>query len=57
MKYKVIKRYRDLKLKKVLTIGEEVEIKDNQRAQQLIDLGIIQKKRGRKSERKAKKKY
>lgn len=57
MKYKVIKRYRDLNLKKVLTIGEEVEIKDNQRAQQLIDLGIIQKKRGRKSERKAKKKY
>ena len=57
MKYKVIKRYRDLNLKKVLTIGEQVEIKDNQRAQQLIDLGIIQKKRGRKSERKAKKKY
>lgn len=57
MKYKVIKRYRDLNLKKVLTIGEEVEIRDNQRAQQLIDLGIIQKKRGRKSERKAKKKY
>lgn len=57
MKYKVIKRYRDLNLKKVLTIGEEIEIKDNQRAQQLIDLGIIQKKRGRKSERRAKKKY
>lgn len=57
MKYKVIKRYRDVNLKKVLTIGEDVEIKDNQRAQQLIDLGIIQKKRGRKSERKAKKKY
>lgn len=57
MKYKVIKRYRDLNLKKVLTIGEEVEIKDNQRAQQLIDLGIVQKKRGRKSERRAKKKY
>ena len=53
MKYKVNKRYRDSELNRVVKIGEEIELHDLQRAEQLIGAGLVEainvpKKRGRK---------
>ena len=57
MKYKAIRRFRDSLKGKVYNIGDELTITDEERGQYLVDLGMVQKKRGRKSERKAKKKH
>ena len=57
MKYKAIKRFRDSLKGKVYNIGDELTITDEERGQYLVELGMVQKKRGRKSERSTKKKH
>jgi len=57
MKYKAIKRFRDSLKGKVYNIGDELTVTDEKRGQYLVDLGMVQKKRGRKSERSTKKKH
>lgn len=47
MRYKAVKRYRDSKLERVITVGEEIKISDKQRADQLLRAGYIEKKKGR----------
>ena len=47
MRYKSLKRYRDSDLERVVIIGEEIEITDKQRADQLLRAGYIEKKKGR----------
>ena len=67
MKFTIIKRYLDSELKRVLNVGDELELTDLQRARQLQAAGIIdediliaevkpKKKRGRpKNDKGAKK--
>jgi hypothetical protein len=57
MKYKVIRRFRDCLKGKVYNIGDELTVTDEERGQYLVNLGLLQKKRGRKSERSTKKKH
>jgi len=47
MRYKSLKRYRDSDLERVVIVGEEIEITDKQRADQLLRAGYIEKKKGR----------
>ena len=41
MKFTIIKRYLDSELKRVLNVGDELELTDLQRARQLQAAGII----------------
>jgi len=41
MIYTIIKRYRDAELKRVLNVGEEIDLKNTQRVKELKDAGCI----------------
>lgn len=43
MKFTIIKRYLDSELKRVLNVGDELELTDLQRARQLQAAGMIDK--------------
>ncbi len=43
MKFTIIKRYLDSQLKRVLNVGDKLELTDLQRARQLQAVGIIDK--------------
>ena len=41
MKYTIIKRYKDIALNRVFNLGEEIEIKDLKRINELKECGCI----------------
>ena len=51
MKVRVITKYRDLELKKIIVAGEEMEI-TKERAEHLINLGFVKKIEVKKSKKK-----
>lgn len=51
MKVRVITKYRDLELKKIMVAGEEMEI-TKERAEHLINLGFVKKIQEKKSKKK-----
>lgn len=51
MKVRVITKYRDLELKKIMVAGEEMEI-TKERAEHLINLGFVKKIEEKKSKKK-----
>ena len=51
MKVRVITKYRDLELKKIMFAGEEMEIR-KERAEHLINLGFVKKIEEKKPKKK-----
>ena len=51
MKVRVITKYRDIELKKIMLAGEEMEIR-KERAEHLINLGFVKKIEEKKSKKK-----
>lgn len=51
MKVRVITKYRDLELKKIMLAGEEIEA-TKERAEHLINLGFVKKIEEKKSKKK-----
>lgn len=52
MKVRVITKYRDIELKKIMLAGEEFKTSTKERAEHLINLGFVKKIEEKKSKKK-----